>query len=113
MATATFRAVCATLAGPLCWAAHFGLAYGFNGLFCARPAMQTTWLGLSVASWVVGAGAVLAVAAMALVHLRYRQRLPTLGNARFLPVVAGVMTALSALAVVWQTLPVFMLPSCG
>jgi len=36
-----------------------------------------------------------------------------LGNARFLPVVAGVMTALSALAVVWQTLPVFMLPSCG
>ena len=112
MTTGTFRAVCATLAGPLCWAAHFALAYGFNGLFCARPGMQTSWLGLPVSSWVVGAGAVLAVATMTLIHLRYRQRLPALGNAGFLPGVAGVMTGLSALAVVWQTVPVFMLAAC-
>ncbi|ANN65244.1 hypothetical protein [Bordetella bronchialis] len=113
MATRFFSAFFATLAGPLFWSAHFLLAYGYNGVVCARPALQAEWLGVPASSWVVCASGCLALAGMALVYRRIRKRLPSLGDPRFLPGLAAALTLLSALAVIWQTLPALMLAPCG
>lgn len=112
MAVGFLRSFFATLAGPLVWAGHFLFVYGFNGVICARPALQSHWLGLPWSSWVICGASTLALAAMALLHYRLCGRLPAVGEPRFLPNLARALTLLSALAVVWETVPVVMLPAC-
>jgi len=113
MAVGFLRGFLATLAGPLVWALHFLVVYGFNGVLCARPAMQDYWLGIPLSSWVICGVSGLALVAMALLYLRSRSRLPAVGNPRFLPGLAAALTLLSALAVIWETVPALMLPACG
>jgi len=107
------RAFAPLLAGPLVWAGHFLFVYALNGVRCARPGMEEYWLGIAVASWAIGLAGVLALAAIGWFHRHLRARLPASGDARFLRSVAGGLSLLSAVAVIWQTLPVLLVPACG
>lgn len=106
------RAFLFMLAGPIIWAVHFLFIYTVNGVACARPAMDRSWAGMPVASWIIVAASVAALTAMAFIYLRMRNRVPGNAGPGFLPWVAGMLSFLSAVAVVWETMPVILVPGC-
>ena len=101
------------LAGPLIWAAHFIFVYAANGIFCARPRWGGLWVDAGLATWVLGAAALLAIAAIALVYRRQRAHWPRTDDVGFYPWVAGSLSLLSIIAIIWQSLPVLWVPICG
>lgn len=103
----------AILAGPLIWAAHFMFVYAVNGLLCARPGFAATWLGGSISSWIIVIASLIAVAGMSLAYLRVRTRPPQVNDPAFVVWLAGALSALSAIAVIWETLPALLVPPCG
>lgn len=107
------RAFVPLLAGPLVWAAHFLFIYAFNGVLCARPGLGGSWLGIALPSWGIGIAGMLALAAIGRLYLRLGVRPSASGNRRFLRSVAGALSLLSAVAVIWQTLPVLLVPGCA
>ncbi len=100
------------IAGPAIWLAHFLFIYTVNAVACARSALAGAWLGLPASSWVIVGGGVAALAGMALAAWRQRGRVRASGAPRFHAWLTAALCALSALAVVWETLPVFLMPSC-
>ena len=100
------------LAGPLAWAAHFVFIYAANGVFCARPALHGLWVDGGLAAWVMIAAALLALAAIALVYWRHWHRWPPTDEPGFFRWVAGALSLLAAIAIVWQTLSALMVPTC-
>lgn len=107
------RTFLVTLAAPLIWAAHYLFVYSVNGIACARPEWQSTWAGMPVSSWIIVAASVAALAGMGAIHLHSRNRLPALASPGFLPRLSGALSLLSAVAVVWETIPVMLVPACG
>ncbi len=107
------RTFLSMLAGPIIWAAHFLFIYTVNGIACARPAMYAAWLGLPVSSWIIVGASLLALVAMALIYLRQRTRMPHMESPKFLPWLAGALSLLSAVAVIWETVPVLLLSACA
>ena len=106
------RAFLFMLASPIIWAAHFMFIYGVNGVACARPALHTIWAGMPVSSWIIVAASVLALAAMALIYWRQRRDMLRTGEPGFLAWLAGMLSVLLAVAVVWETMPVLLVPAC-
>lgn len=106
------RAFLLMLAGPIIWAAHFLFIYSFVGVVCARPALHVKWMGAAMSSWVIVAASLLALAAMAVIYLRLRGSMPRTGDPAFLPWLAGTLSLLSAVAIIWETLPVLLVPPC-
>jgi hypothetical protein len=115
-----FSPIAGAVAGLLVWAAHFGVVYGANAVACERGLTGRTLLGQPlVPALVLGATAV-ALAALALVWLRAWRRLEH-GLAgqegedepRFLLWLTAAVSLLSALAVLWQGLPVLFVRPCG
>jgi hypothetical protein len=47
------------------------------------------------------------------VHLRQAPRDPAEENVRFIHLMAGSVAALALLAIIWETLPVFVVPICN
>jgi hypothetical protein len=111
MQTRSIALLLPLLAGPLAWAVHFTLIYAANGIFCARPALHGLWMG-GLATAFMGIAAALALAVIGLVNWRYRRRWPATDDKGFFPWVAATLGLLSAIAIVWQTVPVLMLPAC-
>lgn len=107
------RATLATLFAPTLWFVHFLAVYIINALGCARGQWQTPWLGLPASSWIIVVVSVLSLAAIALVWYRQSTRGPQEGSLRFLLWLTGALSLLSALAIVWETIPVLMVPACG
>jgi hypothetical protein len=101
------------LAGPIIWAGHYLFIYAVNGVACARPALHAAWAGVPVSSWIIIAASVAALVAMGLIYLRLRTRMPQLADPGFLPWLAGALSLLSAVAVVWETIPALLVPACG
>jgi hypothetical protein len=101
------------LAGPLIWAAHFLFIYAVNGVNCARPALHATWLGLDAALWIIVAASLFALLAMAAIFLRHYLRMPSSAAMGFVPWLAGALSLLSAIAIVWETMPVLLVPACA
>lgn len=95
-------------AGVIVWAVHFTAIYSFTALACARGFSQLQWLGLGVVTWAIG-GATLIAATATLVIL-----VPALRTARrsFESWMAAGVAALALIAILWETLPVMMLPVC-
>lgn len=86
-------------AGVIVWVLHFGFIYGVTALACAR--------GLpAVVPWVIGGATAVAGAACLALIARERRRQ---GFEAWLAI--GVAAA-ALLAIVWETLPVFMVPIC-
>jgi len=103
------------LAGPLIWSAHYLFIYAVNALRCARsPALLSgMWLGFSGAAWMIVMSSLLALIAMGWVVVRQYRRKASAGEPAFHARLTTMLCLLSAMAVVWQTLPVFMVSACG
>ncbi|WAI81476.1 MULTISPECIES: hypothetical protein [Achromobacter] len=103
------------IAGPTIWMTHFLAIYIVNALGCARPrsALAMSALGLPLSSWLILAGTALALAAMALIAARQARRVRARGLDGFHVWLTAALCLLSALAVIWQTVPVFLVAACG
>jgi len=103
------------IAGPSIWFAHYMFVYAVNALRCARvtAALGTRWLDVSAAGWIIMMSSVLALIGMGCVTVRQRRRIASAGGPAFHATLTGALCLLSAMAVVWQTLPVFIVCACG
>jgi hypothetical protein len=99
--------------GPLIWAAHFISIYGFNGVLCARPHWNIAWEGMRLSSWGILGAAVIAVLAITVILLRVHPHDMTDDNREFTLWMSLVLSLLAMVAVVWETVPVLLLPACG
>jgi hypothetical protein len=99
-------------AGPIVWGLHFLAIYGFTGVVCARALPDARWLGIGWSGWVVVAMGVLALAVLA-GWLRMRPISPAPDDRRFLRWTAVALAGLATLAIVWETLAVFLVPGCA
>ncbi len=103
--------------GLIIWGARFLAAYIFTAIACARGWADASLGGLGIVPAVVSlltlaaAAGCVAILLSALPHLR-RASPDTGDNSHFIHYVAATMAALGLLAVVWETLPVFMIPIC-
>jgi hypothetical protein len=95
--------------GALIWAVHFMAIYGFTTLACARDFATTQWLGIGIVAWAIGAATIIALAAAVAVVVSATRTAPVIGFTDW--ITAGV-AALAALAIVWEALPVIMVPAC-
>jgi hypothetical protein len=95
--------------GALIWAVHFMAIYGFTTLACARAFATTQWLGIGIVAWAIGAATIIALAAAVAVVVSATRTAPVIGFTDW--ITAGV-AALAALAIVWEALPVIMVPAC-
>jgi len=112
--TASFtRVFLLMLSGPIIWAGHFLFVYSFTGIVCARPSFQVEWMGISITVWIVSIAALLSIAAIGAIHVRMRKNLPSAGDPHFVPAMTCMLALLSVLAIVWETLPAFVVPSCA
>ena len=87
--------------GVLIWAAHFGVLYGFTALACARG------LGGAV-PWVAG-GATLA----ALLGLAWVLRVHRRDRGEFVSWMTLSVAGLALVAVLYETVPFFIVPTCA
>lgn len=100
-------------AGPLVWVIHFLVIYGFMGVVCERPAaQQAAWLGIALAHWGVAVASVAALAVLAPTVL-VQPRTPEPHNRRFVRWMALSLNGFALLAIVWETLPIFLVPACA
>jgi hypothetical protein len=86
--------------GALVWAAHFTALYGFTALACARG------LGFAV-PWVAGGATLAALGALALIAWRHRRR------GEFNAGLTLALAGLALLAVIYETVPLFIVPICA
>jgi hypothetical protein len=86
--------------GAIVWALHFAAIYGITALACAR--------GLPAAvPWTIGIATALAVAAAAAcVALGLRA-------AGFAGWLTAAVAGLALMAIVWEAVPVFVVPACA
>lgn len=112
-ATSFTRNMLIMLAGPLIWAAHFLAIYVFTGIVCARPALQAEWLGMNVAGWGTLAATIAAFIAMAAILLRLHPGQTDQDNRRFIRWMSLALGLLSAIAIAWESVPVFLVPACS
>ncbi|CAI08698.1 hypothetical protein [Aromatoleum aromaticum] len=87
-------------AGVIVWALHFSVIYGLTALACARGAPQAV-------PWVIGIATVVASGACVAIIARELGR-----GAGFEPWLTAGLTVLALLAILWETLPVLMVPPC-
>lgn len=100
--------------GPIIWAVHFLAIYGAAGVICARPAAaRLQWLGLHAADWSTLVASVAAIAVISGIVVRTHRQQAHAGHAGFTPWMAAGLGLLSIIAIVWETLPILLIPSCG
>jgi hypothetical protein len=98
-------------AAPLIWGLHFVAIYGFTGVLCARPGANASWLGLSVATWVLVAAG-LAAAAAIVACMAVAPRDAARENRRFVRRVGRGLGGLATVAIAWETMAVLIVPGC-
>lgn len=120
MPIAGFSAIPAAIAGLIVWAAHFGFVYAVSAIACARGLAGRQLWGLPLLpTLVLGATALglLGVAAIGLLGWRRLRRTsaerPGDAAPQFLPWLTLAVALLAGLAMVWEALPVLLLPACG
>lgn len=101
---------------PLVWAVHFLAIYGFTALACAREG-SAAWFGVDVVPWFV-AGATLAAATTLLVTIGFAVRdgrcaVSLTEPSGFVHWLTAAIACLVLLAVLWETLPILLVPVCG
>ncbi|MFH1343765.1 MAG: hypothetical protein ABIL01_21535 [Pseudomonadota bacterium] len=102
------------LIAPAIWFAHFSLVYAAEALICiGPPADQATMMGWIAALVTVAALAGLIILAARL--LRSGNTAPSRSDRSeaWLRRTSLLLTLLSALGVVWTTLPTAVLPACA
>ncbi|WP_334190384.1 hypothetical protein [Noviherbaspirillum sp.] len=109
--------------GPIIWAAHFVAIYGFTGVACARGSHHAEWLGIGAVPWFIGISGLLALAAIATIGALATRKgkrasqsdasgVPAEGHA-FIGSMTIMLGLLAAIAIVWESLPVLLVPICA
>lgn len=113
------------LAGLLIWVLHFLFIYAFNTLACTRVFADTEILGYGSILVAVIIGTILAMSAAAFVlaFALFRIRRLSAGNGElvssavntdhFLYVATAGVAFISLVAILWNAIPVFLVPPCG
>ncbi|WP_119459219.1 hypothetical protein [Rhodospirillaceae bacterium SYSU D60014] len=105
-------------AGPLIWAAHFLFIYIFQALACARGFADIDLFGVGIVPLTVGVATVAAAVATIFMLLVAMRDLGAIGSAaerdaeRFMNWMTAAGAGLSLVAVLWDGLPVLLLPPC-
>jgi hypothetical protein len=86
--------------GVVIWALHFGAIYGLTGLACARGWQEVVPPGVALATVVA------AILALAVLVAGWRRR------AQFESWMTAGIAALALVAIVWEALPVLIVPIC-
>ncbi len=101
---------------PLVWAAHFLAIYGFTALACERMGTPG-WFGVGAVLWFVGAATLFATAVLLVtivVAVRDGRRAASLPEpSSFVHWFTAAIAGLALLAVLWETLPVLLVPVCS
>jgi hypothetical protein len=104
------------LAGLLIWSLHFGAIYAFQALACARGFAGREVAGVDIVTAFIAAVTLLALlAAAAVIATGRRSSGPAVELAEhdeFLRRLTILVAGLSAVAIIWQALPVLMMPPC-
>lgn len=87
--------------GVMVWALHFTAIYGITGLACARG-----WHSLVLPSIAV-ATAIAAIASVSIIAAGLRRR------GEFEYWMSASIAAFGLVGIVWEAVPVFLLPVCG
>lgn len=102
------------------WAAHFGLIYMANAIACERALAAEELHGLPLVPLLVGGLTLVALLLVGVIGLRAWQRLPHglsgqegEDDPHFLAWFTVAVALLSALAIVWEAVPAFILQPCG
>jgi hypothetical protein len=83
------------------WALHFVAVYGVTGLACARGLPQTV-------PWAIGIATAVALGALAfLIWISWKNL------AAFANWMTAAVAALALLAILWETVPLFLVPACA
>ncbi|MCV6904178.1 MAG: hypothetical protein NTT76_15855 [Achromobacter xylosoxidans] len=101
------------VAPPMIWLAHYLFIYAINATACAGHVPTAPWLGLAASSWIIVAASALALAGMGAVVLHQYRRVRERGLPAFHARLTGLLCALCAIAIAWETLPVFTTSPCG
>ena len=107
------------LAGLIVWSVRFLVVYSFTAIACSRGWAGETLAGIGIVPLVVSVLTLasilgcIAVLARAVPRLDFRwPDQDAEENTRFVHYVAATVAALALLAVIWETLPVFLVPVC-
>lgn len=108
------RSTLKMFSGALIWAGHFAVIYPFTALACARGFAALHWFGVGVVTWVIGIATVIAVVAVAMIIARSLGSMPThpANTTRFAHWMTAAIGGLALLAIVWEALPVLVVPTC-
>jgi len=109
MAVSRFSASVLRMSCPvMIWAMHFLAIYGFTAFVCARGLADLRWLGVGIVPWTITLVTLLAMAATIAVILPAARA----ARASFSHWMAATIGALALIAIVWEALPVFIVPTC-
>ena len=112
----SFGSALVRMSAPLViWALHFLVIYGLTAIACARGFAATRVLGLDAVSWgialatFVAAGAMLFTIGVAVRQLRPQSD----GTAAFVNWMSAAAGGLALVGVLWEAVPVLVVPVCG
>jgi hypothetical protein len=115
-----FLPILGAAAGMLVWAAHFGLVYAANAVACARGFAGRALLGLPLVPVLVMGATALALTAVGWIAWRARRRLYAdlsgedgEDDPQFTVWLTYAVALVSALAILWEGIPVFIVHPCG
>lgn len=98
--------------GPLIWGVHFLAIYVFAAVACARESFNPA-LVAAVPWAVLGMTLLAATALLAMIVPAIRVAKHSRDDASvFIPWATAAFAALALIAVIWETLPVLMVPIC-
>ncbi len=119
MRTTGFAPIFHAVSALVAWAAHLLVIYGAQATACVAGLAETPVLGTALVPAMVLGATVLALAVVGWVGLRAWGRLPAGAAPRdgrdpsaFLARFTLAAALVSALAIVWETVPLFYLPFC-
>ncbi len=112
----SFGSALLRMSAPLViWALHFLVIYGLTGIACARGFAATRVLGLDAVPWgiavatLIAAGAMLFTIGVAVRQLRRRSH----STDAFVHWMSAAAGGLALVGVLWEAVPVFIVPVCG
>lgn len=98
---------------PVVWALHFLAIYGFTGLSCARPGGAGAAIVPAFVITVTIAAIAVLCATIVLAMRDHRRSNGLPGVSRFVHGLTSATAALVVVAVVWEALPVLIVPACA
>jgi hypothetical protein len=113
MSSAPFtRAFLLMCSGPIIWAVHFLIIYGFTGLACARRLQHIQWFDIGLLTWVIWSATLIAIAAIILLMRMRPPKNMHQDNSQFVRWLTPALSLLSIVAIIWEAITVFIIPMC-